>query len=180
MSVTVSNLLQGPAVVYVGPFGTTEPANADAVPAVGWVDVGGTDGGAKATINQSYSNMTVDQVAIPVGSRLQTQEVSVSTTMAEATLANLRAALNLTTGAGTFLEIDPTISNAEPNYCAVLLKGQRPGGGSRLIIVRRALSTANFDMSFDKGTKTMIPVTFTGFYVSSAVKPIRIDDTPGP
>lgn len=180
MAITVTNLTQGPARVLIGTFGATEPANADATPAVGWVDVGATDGGSTAEVNQSYSNMTVDQVGMPVGARLTELAVTIKTTMAEATLANLKAALNQAVGVGTSVELDPTITNAEPNYSAVMLVGQRPGGGNRLVIVRRALSTDNIGLAYKKADKTVIPVTFTAFYVSSAIKPVRIDDTPGP
>lgn len=180
MSVTVTNLLQGPAAVWIGTFGATEPVNADAAPGTGWTNVGGTDGGAKLTVSQSYSNLTVDQIAMPVGSRMTDLSVSVDTSLAEATLANLKTALNMAAGAGTSLELDPTITNADPNYAAVLLIGQRPGGGNRLVIIRRALATGNVELAYAKDKQTVIPVTFSGFYVSAAVKPIKIDDTPGP
>lgn len=181
MTVTVTNLLQGPAQLWVGTFGATEPANADAAPGTGWTSAGATDGGVKLAINQTYSSMVIDQIAIPVGARLNTQAFAIDTNLAEATLANLRSALNLAASAsGTSLELDPTISNAEPNYAAVMLVGQRPGGGNRLVIIRRALSTANVGIEFKKDAKTVVPVTFSGYYVSAAVKPIKIDDTPGP
>lgn len=180
MSVTVTNLLQGPAQMLVSPFGTTEPANADVAPAVGWVDVGGTDGGARLVVGQTYSKMSVDQIALEVGARLVGQVITVATSMAEATLENLKTAFNQPAGAGTTFELTSQIGNAEPNYKAVMLVGQKPGGGNRLIIIRRALSTENVELAWKKDDKTMIPVTFSGFYVSSSIGAIKIDETPGP
>jgi hypothetical protein len=114
-----------------------------------------------------------------VGSRLTEQNFTIDTKLAEATLANLRVAMNLATGAGTTLELDSAISNADPNYVAVLLEGQRPGGGNRRVIIRRALSTEGIEMEFTKDGQTVVPVTWTSHYVSDTVKSIKIDDTPG-
>lgn len=177
---TVGNVLQGPAQVFIADFGSTEPTNAAAAPAVAWTDVGFTDGGATVSIGRTYSKMMVDQVALPVGSRLTEQVVTVATTFAETTLALLRRALNETTAAGTTWELQSAIGNANPNYAAVMLKGLAPTGTPRLVIVRRALSTANVELAFKKDSKTVIPVTFEGYYVSSTVGAIKIDDTPGP
>lgn len=179
MTVTVTNLLAGPATLYLADFGTAEPATADATPGVGWTDAGGTDGGARLVVSQTYTPLTVDQIAGPVGSRLTDRTVTVATSLAEATLANLRRALNQT-GTGTTLEVDSEISNEEPEYAAVMLVGQKPGGGNRLVILRRALSTESIEMAWTKDGKTMIPVTFSGYYVSSSVSSLKIDDTPAP
>ena len=180
MGVTVTNLLAGPATIYVAPFGTTEPTTADATPDAAWVDVGGTDGGARLVMNTTYTPLTVDQIAGPVGSRLTDRTITVATSLAEATLANLRSALNLPVDVGTTLEVDAEISNEEPEYRAVMIVGQKPGGGNRLVILRRALSTESIEMAWTKDGKTMIPVTFSGYYVSSSVSSIKIDDTPTP
>jgi hypothetical protein len=179
MAVTVTNLLAGPAQVLVAPFGTAEPANAEATPGVGWVDVGGTDGGVRLVMSQTFTPLTVDQIAGPVGTRLTDRSVSVATSMAEATLANLRLALNLPVDAGTTVEVEHEISNADPPYKAVMIVGQKPGGGPRLIIVRRALPTESVEMAWTKDGKTMIPITFTGYYVSASVSSLKIDDTEG-
>lgn len=275
MTVRTSNLLMGPAELFAGPFGAPEPANAAAAIPNVFRDLGGTDGGAELTLGQTYTPMTVDQVAMPVGSRLTEQTCRIATSLAEATLANLRLALNqgagtsevqtlglgaatagtftLTfqgettapiaynataaavqtalealggiapgdvtvtggplpgtvtitfggayggmdvpalTGTGTgltggsltlatttqgqgFVETGAQIGNSEPNYSAILLRGQKPGGGPRLVIIRRALSTESVGMAWRKADKTMIPVTFEGYYVSESINAFRVDD----
>ncbi len=178
MPVTTSNLLMGPAKISTGAVGSTEPpSNATALP-VAWTDIGGTNGGATLNISQTYTPMTVDQVAMPVGARKTEQGVSIVTAMAEATLANLRMALNQAVAVTTFVELDADISNADPLYQAVCLEGQKPGGGPRRVFVRRTLSTESIGIPFQKDGMTLVPVTFTAYYVSSTVKAIRIDDTP--
>lgn len=181
--VTVTNLLQGPAVLYVGEPDDLEPQYTDTpIAPLVWRDLGGTDGGARMVTGQTYSNMVVDQIALPVGSRLVSQEVTVATSLAEATLENLALALNQEAPVGGEIELDSEISNAEPLYRKFLIVGQKPGGGPRLIVIRRCLSTANVEMAWTKDNKTMIPVTFFGYYVDEATKALRISDavTPAP
>src|SRR4051794_37689133 len=125
MGVTVSNLLMGPAEIFAGVFGSTEPANAAAAITTPFADLGGTDGGATATISQTYTPLVVDQMAMPVGARKTEQSIRVSTSLAEGTLSNLRLALN-DIGTGTSLELDAEISNAEPHYSCIILRGQKP------------------------------------------------------
>jgi len=177
--VTPSNVLQGPAEIYTGDFGATEPATAGAdIDGSEWTFVGATDGGATLTVSQTYSNMVIDQVALPVGTRLTGQTVELATTLAEATLASLKRSMNDASAAGTTFELDSEIANADPAYSAILLKGLAPGGTPRLVIIRRALSTANVALAWKKDGLTVIPVTFSGFYVSKTVAAIKIDETP--
>lgn len=180
MAVTTSALLQGPADVFVGAFGATEPANAATAPGVGWTDCGGTTDGVTLTLGQTYSNMSVDQVAMPVGSRLTEQSATVATNLAEVTLANIRRALNQATSAATTLEFGgEDIVNSDPTYQAVLLRGRAPGGTPRLVILRRTLSTESIGVPFQKDGMTVLPVTWTAYYVSQSIKAVKIDDTPG-
>lgn len=179
MAVTVTNLVMGPGDLWVGTFGATEPADADAAPGVGWTNVGGTTGGTKVSAAQSYSDFELDQLALPAGARMTKQAYTMSTTLAEVTLANLRIALNQTADAGTTLSLPGEISNADPNYQAALLVTPKPGGGNRLVILRRVLSTANMDIDWTKDKQSGVPLTFTAYYVSPTVDPIFLDETPG-
>lgn len=178
MAVTVSQLMQGPAELFAGLFGATEPTHATATitSPTPWRDLGGTDGGVRQVMGMTFSNMEVDQIAMPVGARKVGMMVQIATTLAEATLENYRTALNDAAGTGDTYEPDAEITNAEPNYSAVLLRGTKPGGGKRLVIIRRALVTENVESAWTKDSKTVIPVTFTGYYVSSSIKPYKIDD----
>lgn len=177
-TVTPANVFSGPADVWVGVFGVTEPANAGVEPGVGWTNVGATDGGTTATITQTYFDHEVDQVDMPVGAQRTALGITAATTMAEATLANLRRALNQAVSAATKIEIDAKNSNSSPDYGAVLMQGPGPGVAPRLFVIRRVLSTENIAYGNQKGTKTGIPVTFKGYFVSASIAPFVIDDTP--
>jgi hypothetical protein len=176
-----AEVLQGPADIFGGEFGAIEPANAEAViDGSVWEFLGATDGGATVEIGQTYTPMTVDQVALPVGSRLTEQTGTLATSLAQATLKNLKRALNADTLTGTTFGLKSKISNSEPHYRSYMLKGLSPEGTPRLVFIRRALSTENVALAWTKEDKTMIPVTFSAYYISETVDAIFIDDTPGP
>lgn len=183
MSVTATNLIMGPATLYVAAFGTTEPADSavNASPAASaWTDVGGTSDGVKLTLSQSYTKLSVDQIVDRLGSRLTDREFAVVTNLAEATLENLSYAMNggtAATGSG-FKSFDPNYASSatQPSYSAIILDGYAPGGFRRRVILRKALSTEDIESSYQKDGQTVIPVTFTGHYVTSAISPIHIVD----
>jgi hypothetical protein len=178
MAVTTTNLLMGPVEVWSAPFGTAEPANAVAAPATGWVDLGGTSDGVTLTIGQTYTPMNVDQVAMAVGSRKTDQTITVATNLAEATLNSLRAALNQVGETGTELELDAEVVNNDPAYQAIMLRGSGPSGDPRMVILRRTLSTEGVGIPFAKDAMTVVPITWTAYYVSSSISALLISDTP--
>lgn len=184
MSVTATNLTQGPATLYSGAFGATEPLDSavNTTPqASAWTDVGGTDGGVKLTVAQTYTELDVDQVVDRVGSRLTKRDFTVETTMAEPTLANLSLALNGGTsasGAG-YASFEPSFASSatQPNYRAMLFDGWAPGGAfNRRVILRKTLSTDTTELDYTKDKKTMYAVKFSGHYVSASINPLHVVD----
>lgn len=183
MSVSVTNLTQGPGTLYRGAFGQAEPADTqvNTTPAAsGWTDVGGTLGGVDLTIEQKYKELEVDQIVDTVGRRLVSREAGVETNLAEPTLANLALALNASapvTGAGfAYYEPPNDTSASTPTYCALIFDGIAPGGFTRRVFLRRSLSTATIKATWAKDKQTGIPVSFAAHYVSAAIKPFRIVD----
>lgn len=182
MTVTSTNLILGPASLYYGEVGATEPSNIATAPASGdWTDVGGTLDGVNIAINAEYTEMMVDQIVDRVGSRLTSRAPAVETNLAEGTLTNLAWAMNNSapvTGSGSthILELDQTDSGEEPLYKALIIDGRAPGGKRRRIIIRKTLSTENVEFAYKKDEQTVFAATFTGHYVSSSIKPIKIID----
>lgn len=183
MGVTSANLIQGPATLYNGLYGATEPTDTlvNTTPASSaWTDVGGTQDGVTLNVNQTYSELEVDQIVDVVGRRLTKREFGVKTNLAEATLELLALSLNDTapTSAAGYKTFDPTNASSatQPNYFATILDGYAPGGFRRRLIGRRMLSTANVESAYQKDKQTLIPVEFAGHYVSSSIKPFHIVD----
>ncbi len=176
MSVTTTNLIQGPAVLYQATFGATEPATVATAPISPWVDLGGTQDGVALKISDKWAVLGVDQVIYEVERRRTDRAVMVSTNLAEATLANLAIAINNTAPTANVLTADDGLTAFNPPYTAVLLDGIAPGGFKRRIIVRKVLSTEDVEMAYKKDGQTLIPVTFTGHWISPSIKPFVITD----
>ena len=188
MTVTVTNLVMGPATFYLGVVGGVEPldASVNSVPAASaWTDFGGTMGGLTLSIDQTYTELTVDQLVDSVGRRLTKREFLITTQLAELTLNNLSASLNgstATSGAtqngGTFATLEPlyATSATQPAYVALLIDGFTVNSLRRRTIVRKALSTAKVDQTLSKDKQTTYTTTWNGHYVSSVIAPIHVVD----
>jgi hypothetical protein len=183
MSVTTTNLIQGPATLYSGAFGATEPADTaiNTTPAASaWTDLGGTQDGVKLGVDQTYGELEVDQITLRVGSRLTKQDFTIETSLAEATLENLSLTLNggtAASGAG-FKSFDPNVTSSatQPNYFAVIMDGYAPNQLRRRVIGRRMLNTDSAELAYTKDKQTLIPAKFAGHYVSGSVTPFHIVD----
>lgn len=179
---TVTNLIQGAGVLYVGDFGATEPADSavNSVPAsADWTDVGYTSDGVELSIAQEYSELEVDQLVDIPGRRLVKREFVITTNLAEATLNNLSFALNNsvpTTGSG-FESLEPdAYDGGEPRYRALIFDGYAPDGLRRRVIVRRALQSADTTFAYQKDEQTVFSVEFHAHYVSSSIAAWKIVD----
>lgn len=182
MTVVATNLIAGPAELWVAVFGTAEPASPTAAPIAPWRSVGGTTGGVRLQADRSFFTLEVDQILQDVGSVPTGENFSIATSMAEGTLENFALAVNelessIQTGTGSsYLELGGALPGGTPNYVAVLLDGRAPNGKRRRITLRKGLSTASVEQAYQKSGQTVIPVTWKGHYVSPSIKPIRVED----
>lgn len=188
MAVTVTNLIMGPGTVYNGAFGAVEPPDFNVnltPPSSSWSDIGGTLNGITLSIDQSYTELMVDQLVDSIGRRLTKREFLVTTQMAEPTVANLSLALNgstqtsgATSAAGTYATVEPLFATSatQPTYIALLIDGYAPNSLRRRVIFRRMLSTAKVDTAMDKAKQTVFTVSWNGHYVSAAIAPFHLVD----
>jgi len=189
VSVTVTNLILGPGTLYTANFGAVEPLDSAvnlSPPSSSWTDVGGTLNGITLSIDQTYTELMVDQLVDSIGRRLTKREFLLSTQLAEPTLNNLSIALNgstqtsgsITSGGGTYQTLEPlyATSATQPTYIALCLDGYAPNSFRRRAIMRRTLSTAKVDTAMDKTKQTVFTVSFNGHYVSSAIAPLHLVD----
>jgi hypothetical protein len=150
------------------------------------VDVGGTDGGAVFEVDTTYTDLSVDQIIMNVGARLTELKMSVTTKLAEMTLANLTTALNAITtsasGSGYATEdIVVTSAASQPTYAALIIDGWAPmlstgAPALRRVIVRKVLSQAKVTLAYDKKTQQSYDCTFNAYFVSNSVNPCHIVD----
>ncbi len=183
MSVTVSELTQGPATIYTGLLNATEPLDnaVNLTPqASAWTDVGGTTDGAKLVIKQELKNLEVDQLIDVPGARTVSREITLETQMAQPSLTNLKLSLNggtITTGAGFAGAFEPIDSDAatQPNYSAMILHGWF-GVARRMVILRKVLSVEGAETEYKKDGQTVFKVKIQAFYVSPSIRPFRVID----
>lgn len=187
--ITGTNAVAGPADIYTGAFGATEPADStvnQTPPSSSWTFLGGTNGGTTINLNQSFLTLKMDQTPYPVGSRPTDITPQVVVEVAEATLANLKIALinngTIVTSAG-YSTYDPPndVTVFQPTYLALMVDGWAPSSSAgvtkrRRMILRKAVSTANIGIPYKKDGQTVYPVTFTGHFVSGSIKPFHIID----
>lgn len=176
MAVTATNLIQGPATLYAGIFGATEPATVATTPGVGWTDVGGTKDGVELQINDEYAVLDVDQIIYEIQRRRTKRVVAIKTQLAEATLENLALAIANTAPAANVLTADDGLTAFAPSYGAVLMDGIAPGGFRRRVIVRKTLPTDSVGTAYKKDSQTLIPITWTAHWVSASIRPFVIED----
>lgn len=190
MATNALNLIKGPARLWIGSFGVTEPttANFTVEPTAGWTDLGFTNGGVTLNLTREYSPFEVDQLTLSPGTAVVSEEISVATSLAEATVENLAIAMNSGTvaTAATYktYEPDDNLAGAPTAYKAIMLRGLAPANASgvaqtRVVILRKVLSTEGVELAYNKEDQTQLDVTFMGFWVSSSVRAYKIFDQVG-
>lgn len=189
MSVTPSNLAQGPAVLWYAAYGTAAPADSAVTspPSSAWTDVGGTQGGVSLSVDNTYTAQEVDQLVDPVGARLTKRAITLTVTLAEATLANLQLASNelmtisVDSGYST-ADWQTTTSATQPSYATLIIDGWAPTTGTtevscrRRIILWKALSQAKIGLGYEMAKNVVYDCVFTSYYVSSSVSPVHVID----
>lgn len=192
MAITPYNLVQGPATLYTGLFGTTEPADTNAAlianPGAGWTDVGGIADNTSVMleVDETYTDQGVDQLTMAVGARLTQVAVKITAQLAEATLTNMQVALNqlatITVGTG-ITTLDPIVgqSASQPTYTALIIDGWAPTlstgvAARRRVIVRKCLSSSKVQLEYEKKKMAIYNTTWSGYWVSASINPFHIQD----
>jgi hypothetical protein len=180
----VNQLTIGAGPIYRGVYGATEPADTavNTTPVAStWAEQGYTMGGIVFGITQTYYEFDVDQVLDIVARRLTRREVTLSTTLAEPTIANIKIAINggvSATGSG-FASLEPDAdTDLVPDESAFIFDGRAPGGANRTrrVIVRKAMMKDPVNMNFSKTEAQGIPVVFVGQGVGGGIKPFKVID----
>lgn len=185
MAVNVANLIQGPATLYHGWYGTANEipsANiANTPPSVsGWTDCGGTLDGVSLEVAIEWSELAVDQVVDVPGRRMTKRDMMVKTNLAEGTLENMVRAMNggtSATGSG-FKTFEPELDNSavDPDYGTIIVDGIADNSRRRRVHARKTLQTENMESAYKKDEQWVIPGSFSTHYVDSATPPYKITD----
>lgn len=127
------------------------------------VDLGGTDGGINVEKSIEIFEKEVDQLLDACGIVPTKYTVTVTTNLAEATLANLKIAWNepsaITNPAPNQLRLGIGLQQTIPEH-ELVFTGPSPSGLGRTVRFWRALQVEASAWSFQKGEKVMYPVAF--------------------
>lgn len=188
MPVTTANLIAGPATLYIGAYGATEPADTavNSTPATSaWTDLGATQDGLTLAVNMEFFELEVDQVIWVMERRNSKIDPRVKTNLAEATLENFKYAMNsvgtAASGSG-YKSFVPDVANSatQPTYVALIVDGWAPmvsgAGKRRRVILRKCLQMGNIETAYKKAGQTLFPVEFGIHYIDSSTTPLKIID----
>lgn len=214
ISVTPFNIGQGAGVLYVAPWVNgaatpltsyigTNPGGVDVTDP--FVDVGGTTGGITVEVDETLSNIAVDQILDPVGARVTARTIQVTTTLMETHIPNLVSAMNGLTAVTVDANGDPEdgttpsagyaqmslveqTSATQPIYSSLIVDGWGPTmadgtPAKRRFIIPKVLSQPKISQKFSMADQATVDVTFTAFYVGDSQSPLYIIDqttTPTP
>lgn len=179
-----NSLVQGPATIYIGNYGSPEPSGAAiwTTPSTTyWTPVGLTRGGVQVDVQQDWKTVELKQVADTTLRRLDRRKVTAKTSLSEPTLGNVLYVLNGgTTASGSTwrsYEAPLAANEATPlSYYTILIYGWAPNLKRRLVILRKCLSSEGTSFSYQKGEQTELTVCWSVHDVSTSVTPFKIID----
>lgn len=140
-------------VTYTIIPGGTAPALSLSSP---FTEVGYTEDGVTMEYAAEQGDVIVHEETFPIGSKLISESLTITCNMAEASLINLNNAM-----AGAVLSGSRITLGAGVNKTMNLkIEGTNPAGYLRAIHIPLAIATGTVGMSYKKGEKTLVPVTF--------------------
>lgn len=191
-TINPSNVVEGPANVWVGSFGVTEPAQTNAAlitdPSTGWSFVGATQGGVTWEVDHTITDAVADQVIDPLTGRVTGRKIMVTFNALEQTLATLQIALNalgtITVNTGITIYDPGQPTAASPlSFNAFLIDGWAPllGSGAaarRRAIFRKITNQPKVANAADPTKQNVWALSAQCYYVSGSISPwISMDQT---
>jgi len=161
----VANVLTGVATLYWGAVGALEAACV--------TEFGYTEDGVTFEYTPRVNDIEVDEETFAVDRVLQKEEVTITANAAENLLANLRVSMagasaiaggSFSLGAGAMVDI------------SLKIVGTTVAGATRTIFCKYANPVGTVGMSYKKGTKTIIPVSFKPYQGATGGTPVVITD----
>ena len=126
-----------------------------------FTDIGYTEDGVTFTYTPTEEDIRVEEETVRIGAALTEEVVEVTCNMAESSLANIGNAISGSVLSGSIL----TVGAGVLKTLNLRIDGTNPAGFKRQIFIPKASAIGAVGMSYKKGEKTIIPVTF------KAIKP---------
>lgn len=179
----VENVLVGVAYLYFAPGNTAYVEDAVGFGEVDTVDpwayIGATEEGVTQGSERELNRHMIEEQSSPAFITVASTTVSVSTSLAEYTLQNMK----LSYGGGTITQTAAATGTPgkarlnlsdELEELAIILEGKNPEGFYRRYYIPRALSVASVETAHRRSeSKKLLPVTFESI---SDISDVFIDD----
>ncbi|MBA7641803.1 hypothetical protein ES703_49488 [subsurface metagenome] len=149
MAQTIANVITGVAVLSI---------RCPAVDGGVWTEVGYTEDGVTMEYTADTADIEVEEETVPLERVITKETIAVTCNMAETSLYNIDKAIAGSIHAGAVL----TIGGGVNKEMSIQIVGTTTHGGYTAVTILIPLATAlgTVGMSYRKGEKTMVPVTF--------------------
>ena len=176
-SPNLANVIVGPATLYTG------AANSDVLPANSvalggswggtWVYSGATDSGVAWNVTQNTQDITIEEQPNPAAVTVLTMDVSVSVTLAEDTIENMKISFGgtLTVNAGATPPNKVLTFNTNVNNYALGFEGLGATAGKpRRVYIPNVVSISQAQVPYRRAAeKRMYAVTFRAICAPSSI-----------
>ena len=140
-------------VVYTVTPGGTAPGIVLGSP---FTEVGYTEDGVTMEYAAEETDIMVHEETFPVDSAITKESITITCNMAEASLANMNNAMAGAVLSGSKI----TLGDGVNKTMNLKIEGTNPAGYLRSILIPKAVTSGTVGMSYKKGEKTIIPVSF--------------------
>jgi len=145
MAKTKTNVLIGTAVLsFKYPIGGS------------YIEVGYTSDGVDLEYSKDSADVEVEEESFPIAEVITKEGLTIECKMAESSLINISVAMGGAKLVGSMI----TVGDGINKEMSVKLVGSGPAGKTRTVEAPLCVSTGNVGMSYKKGVKTIVPVTF--------------------
>jgi hypothetical protein len=160
MSAVTTNLVQGPARIFVASSGAVLPVAADLADLktgelTGWTEVGHTTAPVTLTDTPSLVEATSQQAARTLAVAVSRWETTLETACREVTLEAIRRTAHGSVASGT---LTPSSSTAA-EVLSFAIVGPWSGGDECLIVVENGVVTSGVNLTFDRENYTEVPMS---------------------
>ena len=146
-SVTINNVLYA-----------IEPGSATAGLSLSspFTEIGYTEDGVTIEYTADTADIEVEEETFPIDRVITKETLAITCNMAESSLHNIDKAMAGSVLSGSVL----TLGDGVNKTMNLKLAGTNPAGFNREILIPKATATGTVGMSYKKGEKTVVPVTF--------------------
>lgn len=121
-----------------------------------FAEVGYTEDGVTIEYTADEADIEVEEETFPINRVITKETLAITCNMAESSLFNIDKAMAGSVLSGGVL----TLGNGVNKTMNLKVAGKNPAGFNREILIPLATATGVVGMSYKKGEKTMVPVTF--------------------